>query len=172
MKKNTLWVVIAFIIVAIISFKLGAKSVTAPTIDSPVVTQPENTTAKVTPKPSVTTTGTKSVPFIPKPVTSGIRVYSPNGGDLWVTGTNVLIEAVITKGIANGSIDVALIDESGKNAFPLGTFKTDPLVEVQRMNVYIPNNRPLGKYKILVSLTIGTTPSGTDLSDDFLTIAK
>jgi hypothetical protein len=82
-------------------------------------------------------------------------------------GTNTLVEVVITKGTL-GTMNISLIDEAGKNAYPLGNFKTDPKVEVQRFNVYIPNNQALGKYKVYAVLN----GASSDYSDNYFTISK
>jgi hypothetical protein len=173
-NKNIIWIIVV-IFVAIAAYSLGVKRsgpATAP-VSTETTTQTNVQTA-VNPTPGATTpivtTPRTTTVTSPKPVlTSGIRIYTPNGGDVWVPGLNMAVEAITAKGI-NGTIVLSLVDEA-KNAYNLGTFKTDPKVDFQRMNVYVPTNRALGKYKIYAVLTVGGTTS-SDSSDDYFTITK
>jgi hypothetical protein len=151
---------------------LGASSKTATTVDVNTETPSQVIVATVSPKPVTAVTAT------PKANPTGtavrvtaptVRVYTPNGGEILNPGANFEIDTVVKMGTV-GTLSLSFIDEKN-NAFPLGTFKIDPKIEVQRSNIYITTKQAVGKYKILASLySNGVTV--TDVSDDYFSISK
>jgi len=103
--------------------------------------------------------------------TPDINVSSPNGGEVWYSGSYQTISFNITgdSGRIGNNVTAYLVNSNNQQTY-LGTFSQGIGAGSKSFNLTVPTNISSGQNRLLVNLYSGSTQQAYDYSDSYFTV--